>query len=217
MRKIRMASPGSKDDAHATLERHIRRAWEAEDFDAAATLAIKGLAQEILSFLSWRLGSVNSGQDAFSMFAEDLWIGLSRFRWRCSFRSWAYVLARNAAHRYATSPHNRVSRNLTLSSGLLSVTADRSPSAIRTYRRTEVKDRFRDLRERLDSDEQMLLVLRVDRGMRWHEIAVAMGGDTQLEGDALARESARLRKNFERVKAKLRRVAREAGLRGFGS
>jgi RNA polymerase sigma-70 factor (ECF subfamily) len=213
-----MARRDSRDDEHTDLEQSIRSAWEAKDLDTAATLAIEGYASEILSFLSSRLGSWSSGQEVFSMFAEDLWTGLGRFGWRCSMRTWAYALARNAANRYSSSPHNRVSRNLALSQPeLLSVIVERARSATQTHRRTEIKDRFRILRERLDLDDQMLLILRIDRDMTWRDIAIAMGGDMQLEGDALARESARLRKSFERIKTELKRMAKEAGLLGASS
>jgi RNA polymerase sigma-70 factor (ECF subfamily) len=152
------------------------------------------------------------------MFAEDLWSGLARFGWRCSMRTWAYALARNAANRYASSPHNRGSRNLGLSqSEQLSEIVERDRSTTQVHLRTEIKDRFRALREQLDLDDQMLLILRIDRDMTWRDIAIAMGADAELEQHAMARESARLRKSFERIKTELRRMAKEAGLLGASS
>ena len=171
-----MATRESTGDEHSDLERRIRNAWQANDLDSAATLALAGYAAEILSFLSSRLGSSSSGQEAFSMFGEDLWTGLARFGWRCSMRTWAYALARNAANRYASSPHNRVSRNLDLAQPeLLSAIVERARSTTQVHRRTEIKDRFRALREQLDLDDQMLLILRIDRDMTWRDIAIAMG------------------------------------------
>jgi RNA polymerase sigma-70 factor (ECF subfamily) len=59
----------------------------------------------------------------------------------------------------------------------------------------------------------MLLILRVDRGMDWRDLAAAMGDENApLEGADLDREAARLRKRFERIKDRLRELAREAGL-----
>jgi hypothetical protein len=60
----------------------------------------------------------------------------------------------------------------------------------------------------------MLLILRVDRDMAWRDIALAMSGDSNLDDDAVARDSARLRKAFERVKSEIKRMAREEGLLG---
>jgi RNA polymerase sigma-70 factor (ECF subfamily) len=202
-------------DLPTDLESSIRSAWEAKDFERAATMTLRGYAGEILSFLSARLRSASDGQEAFSMFAEDLWQGLPQFGWRCSMRTWAYTLARNAASRYASSPHNRGERNLTLSkSGRLSALVENVRSATQVHQRTEVKDRFRALRERLDQEDQMLLILRIDRDMAWRDIAIAMSGDVELDDETVVRESARLRKSFERVKAELKRMAEEEGLLG---
>jgi RNA polymerase sigma-70 factor, ECF subfamily len=202
-------------DEQADHEQAIRRAYEQQDFETAATLALEAYTGEILSFLGARLRSQSDAQEAFSMFAEDLWNGLPRFGWRCSMRTWAYTLARNAANRYAASPQNRVERNLTLSKpGRLSALVERVRSATQVYQRTEVKDRFRALRERLDADDQLLLILRIDRDMEWRDIAIASSGDADLDDDAIDRESARLRKSFERVKIELKRMAEEEGLIG---
>jgi len=147
------------------------------------------------------------------MFAEDMWTGLPSFGWRCSVRTWLYTLARNAAARYATAPQRRVARNLPVS-GLedVSALADRIRSATHVYQQTDVKDRFRQLRERLSDEDQMLLVLRVDRGMAWRDLALAMRGDVDLDDAAIDKEAARLRKAFERMKRELRRLAEREGL-----
>jgi len=201
----------SEEQVH--LEDRIRSAWDAKDYDGAATLAMEAYADEILSFLGARLRSQGDGREAFSMFAEDLWVGLPQFGWRCSMRTWAYTLARNAANRYATSPHQRPERRVALSNaGQVSVLVERLRTATQVHQRTEVKDRFRALRERLDPDDQMLLILRVERAMAWRDIALAMAGDSNLDDDTVARDSARLRKAFERVKSELKRMAREEGL-----
>jgi len=205
-------------DEQAEVEQAVRRACEQQDFETAATLTLETYTNEILSFLGARLRSQSDAQEAFSMFAEDLWSGLPKFGWRCSMRTWAYTLARNAANRYAVSPQNRAERNLTLSQpGRLSALVERVRSATHAYQRTEVKDRFRALRERLDADDQLLLILRIDRNMGWRDIAIASSGNADLDDDAIGRESARLRKSFERVKAELKRMAEEEGLLGSRS
>ena len=196
-------------------EQKIRQAWDAKDFGAAATLALEAYADEIVDFLSSRLRSDSDAREAFSMFAEDLWTGLPRFGWRSSARTWLYALARNAANRYVSSPHNRARRHVALSEPEgLSQFIERARTATEAYRRTDVKDRIRALRERLTDDEQMLLVLRIDRDMAWRDIALAMHGEVDLSNDAVARESTRLRKVFERVKAELKRMAEAEGLLG---
>jgi RNA polymerase sigma-70 factor, ECF subfamily len=203
------------NEARTQLEQAVRDACDAKDFDAAATRALEAYSSEIISFLCARLRSSSDGDEAFSMFAEDIWTGLPQFAWRCSLRTWAYTLARNAANRYKVSPQNRDERNLTLAkSDRLSALIDRERTRTQLHRRTEVKNQFRALREQFDPDDQTLLILRVDRDMAWRDIAIAMSGDADLDDDAITREAARLRKNFERLKSELRRAAEAAGLVG---
>jgi RNA polymerase sigma-70 factor (ECF subfamily) len=128
-------------------------------------------------------------------------------------RTWAYTLARNAANRYASATQRNAARNLTLTrSDRLAELVERVRSATHVYQQTAVKDQFRALREQLDPDDQMLLVLRVDREMEWRDLAITMAGDVDLDEPAIARESARLRKSFERVKTEFKRLAKSAGL-----
>jgi RNA polymerase sigma-70 factor (ECF subfamily) len=194
-------------------ELRIRAALEQGAFEPAATLIFERYGEEILTFLAARLRSPTAAQEAFSMFAEDLWQGLPGFGMRCSARTWAYAIARNASARYAASPHNRPVNNMALSqNSALSMLVDRVRSATHIYQRTDVKSRMRELRDRLDQDDQMLLVLRVDRNMPWRDLAIAMSGNIELDRTALDREAARLRKAFERLKAELRKMAEAEGI-----
>jgi RNA polymerase sigma-70 factor (ECF subfamily) len=192
----------------------IRTAWDAQDFQTAAALTLELYGRAILGFLIGRLRDPIRGEDAFSMFTEDLWNGLPGFGWRCSMRGWAYGLARNAANRLASAPAQRPERNLAL---VTDATAQQIMqhvrSATQAYRQTDVKDRVRALREQLPPDDATLLILHIDRGLPWRELAVVMqDGEELLDGEALDREAARLRKRFERIKAELKRMAREQGL-----
>jgi hypothetical protein len=58
----------------------------------------------------------------------------------------------------------------------------------------------------------MILVLHVDRGMAWNELAQVMAEDDELAGPALTKESARLRQRFHRLTERLRELARQEGL-----
>lgn len=197
----------------ANPEQAIREAFDAGSLERAASAILSAYGHQILSFIASRLHSQSDAQEAFSVFAEDLWVGLPGFSWRCSARTWSYTLARNAAVRYASAPQRRRERNVPLSCpGSLSALVARFHSTTPHYQRTDIKAQFRSLRERLDPDDQMLLVLRVDRNLPWRDLALAMTGDVELDEATIARESARLRKAFERVKLELRRLAQEAGL-----
>jgi len=199
---------------NSEAEASIAQACAAQDFGRAATCALQVYGPEILSFLVARLRTQSDGEEAFAMFAEDLWKGLPAFAFRCSARGYLYTLARNAANRYSVSPHQRKDRHQNVSGNAsLSVMIDRARSATEAHRRTAVKDRIRALREQLPDDDQTLLILHVDRALPWREIAMVMAEEGEpLEGEALDRESARLRKQFERVKRQLKELAIKEGL-----
>jgi RNA polymerase sigma-70 factor (ECF subfamily) len=159
------------------------------------------------------MGSTLDADEVFASFAEKLWVGLPGFEWRCALRPWAYRLARNAANDFVSAAHRRPARNVALSNAPPSRLMERVCSTTALHLQTAAKDRMRELREALAPDDQLLLVLRVDREMDWRDIAVALGeGEPAADAAALEREAARLRKRFERVKDHLRELAREAGL-----
>jgi RNA polymerase sigma-70 factor, ECF subfamily len=183
----------------------------------AATAALTVYGDEILSFIHSRLRDRADSDEAFAMFAEDLWNGLPAFGWRSSLRTWAYTLARNATIRYASTSNRRAARNLPLSCpGAVAALVDRVRETTECYKRTAVKDQFRALRERLDLEDQTLLILRVDRNMSWRELAQTLSGTVDLDEPEVERESARLRKAFERVKRELRRLSEDQGLSKVG-
>jgi RNA polymerase sigma-70 factor (ECF subfamily) len=197
------------------IEARIQEEHARGEHSKAATLVISAYGGEILAFLISRLRSASDADEVFATFAEKLWLGIDGFEWRCTIKAWAYCLARNAANDYASAAHKRPGRNVALSQhpGLLAV-VENVRSTTEAYRRTEIKDKVRALRERLSPDDQMLLILRVDRHMDFRDLAVALSApqDAALDGAQLDREAARLRKRFERVKDRLRELAREEGL-----
>jgi RNA polymerase sigma-70 factor (ECF subfamily) len=127
-----------------------------------------------------------------------------------------------SAQRFRESAQRTPERNLSLSrtpevEGL--VVLARTITA--RYQRTDVKDRFAALRESLDADDQLLLILRVDRQLDWNDIARVFPEDGQGEPLAVAadpaaaelkRRSALLRNRFQLLKDRLRDEARRAGL-----
>ena len=184
------------------------------DLRGAATVLVREYGPEIYGYLLARLRDEAAANEVFSMFTEDLWRGLPGFERRASLRVWAYTLARHAAIRYAAAPHRRRARNLPLSDlEALSELADRARTETLPYLRTELKSKLAALREHLTADERDLLVLRVDRGLEWLDVArVLFDADPSRPEGALTAEVARLRKRFQQVKAKIRKLAKEAGL-----
>jgi RNA polymerase sigma-70 factor, ECF subfamily len=192
------------------VESSILAACKRGDHAAATTIVVESYGPEILGFLTALLQDAGAADDVFSVFCEDVWRGIGGFGWRCSARCWCYTLARNGAMRFLASPHERSARYLPLSSApeIAQVAAQVRSTSTAKHLRSEVKSRIRQLREQLPLEEQMLLILRVDKDLRWDEIARVLGN----EGEDLARVSARARKRFQVVKDKLKRLARDAGL-----
>ena len=194
------------------LEARIRASCEAGDIDGATTAALRGYGEEVYSFLIARMRSEDRAADVFSQTGEDLWRSLPSFEWRCSIRTWLYKLARSAAVRYERTPANRPDRRVALSG--VSEVADQVRSRTVAHLRTEVKDGVRKLRDKLDPEEQTLLILRVDRGLSWTDIALIVTEDAGA-GDATARRAAaRLRQRYQKLKERLRELAIAEGLLG---
>lgn len=194
------------------LEAQLRQLSRADDHDGAATLAIRKYGPEIIGYLMAVSRNEDVAGEAFSMFSEDLWKGLPKFRWESSFRTWAYTLARHALHRYHRDParkrrHVRVSQ-----SPEVRQLVDQVRTSTLMYMRTEVKDSVTALREKLDPEEQTLLILRIDRKMSWRDIAAVMHDGDDPDTAELKRTAATLRKRYERLKNTLRDLAREQGL-----
>ena len=74
---------------------------------------------------------------------------------------------------------------------------------VQLLRAGDVKSSIQKLREELSADEQTVLILRVDRGLSWNEVAEVMDVD-----------AASVRKRFERIKEKLRALAKARNIVG---
>jgi RNA polymerase sigma-70 factor (ECF subfamily) len=176
-------------------------------FDPAATRLLEVYGPELFGFLVHAMSNENDAAEVFSQTAEDMWKGLPKFAFRCSLRTWLYVLGRHAVARYRRSPWQRRGGESRIQSA-----ADLARTRTQPWLRTDVKDRFRQLRDALDEEDRALLVLRVDRELPWEDVARVMLGDEASDDATITRETDRLRKRFQLLKGELRRRAREAGL-----
>jgi RNA polymerase sigma-70 factor, ECF subfamily len=185
------------------VEDQVRDAVEHGDVQIAATVALRAHGPEVLGYLSALLKNDADAADVFSQFAEDLWRGLPQFRWECSLRAWAYRVAFHAAARYKRDPYQQRKRRLETTAFSKIADEVRMSSVIRQDRRQQEIAR---LREALDPDEQTLLILRLDRGLSWKDVAHVLPEQGEPPAEAA------LRKRFERIKEKLAKKAKEAGL-----
>lgn len=192
-----------RDDA--AVEKAVRAAYVAGDLDGAVTLVLRTFGPEVLGFMLALTREHAATHDAFSEFSIDVWRGLPGFAWRAALRTWLYVLARRAVARVKRggprAPHVPLSQTSEISRIALEI---RDASLARLE---AMHDAVANLRAQLDEEEQVILVLRVDRDMGWREIALVLAPDDGGDAD-VDRIAATLRKRFERIKARIRDLAR---------
>lgn len=200
-----------------SLEDDIRQRAAAGDHEGAATAALRGYGPELFAFLHACHRDEDDAGEVFSQLGEAIWRGLPTFEWRSSFRTWAFAISRRLSMRLRRDAHQRRKRLGGAPEGgaiaEIAEIADRVRTETLSYLRTGVRDRIAALRDALPEEDRALLVLRVDRQLAWNDLAqVLRGEEAPLEGEALKRESARLRKRFQVIKDELRAAAQREGL-----
>jgi RNA polymerase sigma-70 factor, ECF subfamily len=202
-----------RDRAQAALEKQVREACERGDYASAITSLLQEIGPKVLAFLVQRLGNTSDASEVFSMFSEDMWRALPSFEWRCTVRGYSFALARSASIRYRKQASERPGRKLSLSEASLSQLVERVRERTLSYLRSEVKTQMQELFKHLPEDDRALLSLRVDQNLGFRELAIAIeyGGELPSE-EELTRAAARMRKRFQLLKERLRRMANEAGL-----
>ena len=186
------------------LEKDIVRFLDAGDLRSAAAAIMRGYGPAILGYVAALARDEDRADDVFAQFSEDLWRGLPAFRGDASVRTWVYKLAWHAWLRQEREAFRRRGRGFL--SGEMSGLAAEVRSTTALHLKSEAKDAVARLRAQLTPAEQSLLVLRIDRGLPWSEVASVMS----TEEEAL--DSRAVAKRFQRVKERLRKLAEEAGL-----
>lgn len=206
-----MSAPREKAAAEAEIEARVRGMIDAGDAAGATQVVVERYGAEVFGYVLSLLKDEDLAQDAFSAACESVLEGIGAFRGQSSARTWIYTIARHAAYREARQQRRRRGDRL---SAIEPHLAARVRTATEAFRRTEVKDKIAELRAALSDDEREILLLRTDRGLSWNEIAaVWLGPDGGADDEARVKlEAARCRKQFERTKDKLRRLAEDAGL-----
>ncbi|MEM6993799.1 MAG: sigma-70 family RNA polymerase sigma factor [Myxococcota bacterium] len=202
----------SDQQRHERVDADFRRTFDQGDYERTAVQFMSQYGREVAAFVADRVGNDGDASEVFSQFAEDFWRGLPRFAWRTTLRAWAFAVARNAASRHHRSDAKRGSHRPFSDDSMYGIELARVRTRTQKHLRTEVKSRVRRLRERLSEDDQVLLVLRVDQGLSFKELAVAMGGDAELEATEITRRATNLRQRFQQVKRRLRQIAVDEGL-----
>lgn len=188
------------------VEQAIRAHLAAGAVDDATDRALRAYGPELASWLRSALPAEADAEDAFAWLAEELWRSLARFDGRCSLRTWCYMLARHATVRVRRQPRHRHEQLVSSVPSIQhAVTHVWNTSRVNAARERDV---YAEIRRSLDDEDQLLLVLRVDRDLAWRDIALVVLGEGASD-DELTTKAAALRKQFERVKARLKQLAAE--------
>lgn len=192
------------------LEGELRALCDRGDLAAAAGAAIAGYGPPIYGFLFVLHKSEEAASEVFSLFTEKLWITLPRFLWQCSFRTWAYAVARKASMRYRRETHRSPRRYIRFTKELTAAQCEhRARMEMLAHLENETKSRFAQVRDALAVEDQELLLLRADMHFAWEDIARVMhDGDDLLPEEALETHSSRLRRRYQELKERLIEIAR---------
>ncbi len=178
---------------------------EAGDAREAASVAIEAHGPAVFLYLS-RLLEGDDALDVFQQWAEDVWRGLPGFRRECRLKTWAFKLAYHALSRFYREPYQaRRERLPSSAASRLAVSVAQSSAMAGAARR----EQLRQLEAELASEDRALLHLRHDRELSWDEVAEILSA-----GDAPPVTAVALRKRYERIKERLGRMAKDAGLLG---
>jgi len=169
----------------------------------AATEAIRVMGPRVLRYIRSLLRDEEAARDAFSRWAENVWKGLPGFRWDAPLSAWGFRLAHHAALNVQGEAWRRRGRPFATGEASRLAEEVRTRTAVRVERQRRALD---VLRESLSVADRALLALRIDQDLPWAEIAhaLAAGGEEV--------DPATLMKRFERLKARLARMAKEQGL-----
>jgi len=171
--------------------------------DLASELVLREMGPAILRYVRSAVRDEELAADAFSEFAEDLWMGLPSFRGDSSLKTWTYRVAWNAVLRVRNDTWQR--RRTPLSRGRASGLAEQLRTLTPLVRERQAKA-LETLRAKLSLEDQSLLALRVDQGLSWAEVAEIAATDGEpVKVDALM-------KRFQRLKERIGIMARDEGL-----
>ncbi|MCB9633168.1 MAG: RNA polymerase sigma factor [Sandaracinus sp.] len=188
-----------------TLDDEIRALLEAGEHERAAVLVLETHGPGIYRMFLGVFHDEAVAQDLYQRFSIEVWKSIGSFAGRSAVYTWAYVIARRTVTWHLRRPARKREQALATPHEHLLLVEHLSRSMTPAWRRTETKHRFQELCAGLPNDERMLVMLRIGERMDWKQIARVLDEEGALADDeALAREAARLRKRFERVKDKLR-------------
>lgn len=183
-------------------EKRLRELVDDEAYTTATDLALETYGDEIYNYIRKLAGDSVRADDAFQEFSVDLWNGWESFGWQSSVETWAYTIARNATYDIMRNRQRNAERPLRTDEQR-ELVARWTRTVTKNFEKTEAKHWLWEVVDDLDSEKRELLVLRIGHQKSWKEVARIMADD-EPDDEQLRRDSARLRKKYQRVKDELR-------------
>lgn len=182
-----------------SIEQRVRAELARGEVSGAATTAVAFFGPEIYGFVTTALAGGRGVLEVYTNFVAELQRALPGFGWRCELRVFAYYLARAALrqHRHGAAAGGHRASPPPLTAGLV-----RLPPHRRTRRLAVAM-----LRSALPPDDRELLVLRLDRRLRWRDLALTGLGEAASEA-TLEEEARRLRERFRALRRRMLQLTR---------
>jgi RNA polymerase sigma-70 factor, ECF subfamily len=188
----------SRSNGSEHVDRTVRAALEAGDVAGAVAETIKFYGREIFGFVTAAAAERRVGRDAYARFVAALLQELPRFAWSCELRTFAYFLARRELRKeYSGAGTAPLVVSVEIERGLHASRGRPQRSVVAAVRRC------------LGPEDRELLVLRIDRGLGWREIALTSLGEHATERD-IAAESEQLHQRFLILRMQVERLTRRA-------
>jgi RNA polymerase sigma-70 factor (ECF subfamily) len=184
----------------AAAER-VRDALGLGDSSEAARLALEEYGAELFGFLIGTLDDVDRARIVYAEVRRQVESRIAEFSWRCPLRVWLYALARTELRARRRRRPQRAA----------SAPGPRTVVALPPREGDGTGGDASLLRETLPEQDREILILRVDRGLDWRELAWTTLGD-RASSDALGAEArslrARVSEIHDAIEAALRRQPR---------
>lgn len=179
-----------------SIERRVRAALVRGEGKQAVEIAMAFFGPELYGFVTAALTGERGVLDVYAGLVAALPDALREFQWRCELRVFLYHQARLALRRHHESKRGG---RLAMMPPLHARLALLPP--FRRQRRLAVAT----LRSALAPDDREVIVLRVDRRLRWIELAVTALGETADE-QALRAEARRIRERFRTLRQRMKQL-----------
>ncbi len=196
-----VAAPARESPAVADEDAAACTLLAAGKTRAAAEGVIRAHGPSIRLYLRSVVREPDVADDAYSLWSEWVLEAIARYEGTSSLRTWAYGVAHNAARRVRDDAFRR--RRCSLSRARASRVAAQDSSS--TRQRERAARALESIRGRLSLDDQGLLALRIDHGLDWDAVAAILSSEGPVS-------TAAYRKRFERLKERIRQLARESGI-----